>query len=305
MATTSVGLSEEQLRVSFVRDIAARAELPPYATAEAVAIEVMGALTERLTSGGLHRLLEALPASIRPLVEGRGPHPKEPLPNAPMPGGPTPKGPTPGGPVRKFDRAELLERIADHVGVAPRHAEQICLSVVSAVRSCVPVDVAERVGNQFPADLKELWFAPSPPVVWQPAAPADELEQARREIYSDIERSGALPASTDSAEAFMAVLCIFSRRLSGGEARNLRLALPNTVRPLIGACSLHRPELADAFDDREFTLRVAEHLAIAPELATRLIEVVFASVRRWLPEKDVADVASQLPVDLRNLWLGW
>jgi uncharacterized protein (DUF2267 family) len=281
MATTSAGLTDDQTRASFVRDIAARAELPPYATAEWAAAEVMCALTERLTPGGAHRLLEALPPSLRPLFERCAERQR--------------------GPARKFDRAELLARIGDHLGVTPRHAERICQSVAAAIRSCVSADVAERVGMQLPADLQELWFAPSLPIVSQAAA-ADELEEARREILAEIERSGALPPGTDSAEALMAVMCIFSRRLSGGEARNLWLALPNTLRPLVGACTLHRPQPAAVFGEGEFVARVAEHLATAPDVATRLIQAVFAIIRRWISEKDVADVASQLPVDLRSLW---
>ncbi len=101
----------------------------------------------------------------------------------------------------------------------------------------------------------------------------------------------------------MAVMCTFSRRLSGGEARNLLLALPNTLRPLVGACMLHRTETAARFDEREFVGELAEHPQTTPELATRLAPAVFAAVKRWLPEKDVEDAAGQLPTDLRSLWV--
>jgi len=283
ISTTGQGDHRAQARASFVEDIAVRAELPPHATAESIASAVMCTLTERLTSGGAHRLLSALPASIRPLfarcLEHRG------------------------GPVRRFGRAEMLERIADHLGVTSLHAEELCQAVLAAVRLRVSAEVADRIAAQLPEDLKELWLTPVPPIAARRVADPDELERVRATIYADIEQSGALPAGSDGAEAFVAVMCIFSRRLSGGQARNLLLALPNTLRPLVGACMLHRSEAALPFGEWEFVRHVAEHLETTPELATRLVQAVFAAAKRSLPERDIEDAASQLPVDLRTLWL--
>jgi uncharacterized protein (DUF2267 family) len=271
------------VRASFARRVAERAELPSCATAESVVAEVMCLVTERLTSGGAHRLVEALPIPVRPLFQRCADHRR--------------------GPVRKLDRAELLEIVADRWGVSPRHAEQICQAVLGAVRSYVPTDVADRVGQQLPADLKALWFAPLPPIAAHDTARFDELEAARRDIYSSIERSGVLPAGINPAEAFMAVMCIFSRRLSAGEARHVLLALPNTLRPLVDSCMLHRFESPETFGEQEFVHKVADHLETTPEMATRLSRAVFSAVKRWLPEKDVEDITGQLPFDLRTLWI--
>jgi uncharacterized protein (DUF2267 family) len=272
---------EEEVRSAFVRDIAARAELPPAVTAESVAAAVMCAIVERLTAGGAHRVLEALPASIKPLFEPCTVHRH--------------------GPVRKFDRPELLDRMGAHLGVTPREAERLCESVLAVVRSRLPHDVAMRIGQQLPGDLKELWFAPLPPAVGR-VSQAPELERIRTELYAEIEASGGIQGGADAARSFEAVMCIFSQRLSGGQSHRMLLALPATIRPLVEGCMLHR-ERAQPFGERGFLDQVAAHLGIASELAEPLAHAVFAAVKRRLPEKDAEDAASQLPTDLRAVWI--
>jgi uncharacterized protein (DUF2267 family) len=275
--------SADEIRAAFVRDIATRAQLPTYATAESVAAAVMCAITERLTSGGAHVLLQSLPEAIQPLFERCSLHRT--------------------GPVRRIGRAELLEAVADHLDITPFHAEGICQVVLSAVRNRLAVDVAGRVASQLPADLRALWLAnAAPPSV--AGASEDELERARADIYATVERSGALPGGIEGADAFQAVMCIFSQRLSGGEARHLACALPSSVRPLVVACMLHRDEPAAAFHKEEFFRQVAEHLGATPTLAERIVRAVFSAVIHWIPAKDVEDVAGQLPGDLRSVWLG-
>jgi uncharacterized protein (DUF2267 family) len=282
MATGSAGPAADEARSGFVRDVAVGAQLPAYTTAESAAVVVMGTVAEGLTTGAAHELVEAMPVPIRQLLERPVEHHR--------------------GPPRRIRRADLLETVADQLGVTPRHAEGICRAVLGAVRNRIPEDVAARVGTQFPADVKALWLAPpSPATAVQPSD--DELERARADIYATIERSGALPAGIDGAEAFMAVMCIFAQRLSGGEARNVLFALPNTVRPLVGTCMLHRDERATPFGAGGLLARVAEHLGATREQAEPLVRAVFAAVKHWLPDKDVADAAGQLPDDLKALWL--
>jgi uncharacterized protein (DUF2267 family) len=196
----------------------------------------------------------------------------------------------------------LLERTAEHLGVIPARAEAICCAVLHAVRELLPPDVADDVAAQLPGDIKELWYA-TPPPAETTTVPEAEPEGVRTEVFAEIERTGELPPGIDGAAAFMAVMCIFSQRLSGGEARHVFLGLPGTLRPLVTSCMLHRDEPAPRFDRDELLRRVSEHLGTSAAAAEDITRTVFAAVKRCLPAKDIEDAASQLPPSLRALWL--
>ncbi|MDF2697984.1 MAG: hypothetical protein K0S65_6367, partial [Labilithrix sp.] len=190
---------------------------------------------------------------------------------------------------------------ADWLGVVPKTAERICAGILSVVREWLPPPIANHVAAQLPADLQDLWFTtPDREAVPSPAG-EPELLQAR--VYAEIERAAVLPRDVDVANAFMAVMCIFSQRLSGGEARHVLLTLPSSLRPLVTTCMAHRPEWADVFDRDELMRRVAEHLGTTRSAAKRIVEAVLTAVKRCLPEREVEDTASQLPHDLRELWM--
>jgi uncharacterized protein (DUF2267 family) len=250
-------------------------------TVEAAVSFVTCAVADRLTRGGAHALLHGLPHDIGTLFQ-RGIEDRL-------------------GPPSTLDRSDLIDRTADRFGITPASAERVCCAVLSVVREWVPPDVATDVAAQLPADLKDLWFSTPEPTATP--LPEWESETARAQIFAAIEREGALPANVDVADAFMAVMCIFSQRLSRGEARHVLLGLPNTIRPLLTTCMLHRDEESDVFDRAELLRRVGEHLGTDADSSELAVRAVFSAVKRFLPEKDVEGAASQLPPDLRSLWL--
>lgn len=272
----------DAMHARFVREIASRAPLPGHVTAEAAAATIMGALTERLTRGAAYTLLNALPEPLHALFE----HAIDER----------------TGPVSLLDRPALLQRTADHLSVTPSRAETICMAVFHAMRELVPHEIAHDVAAQLPSDLQELWYA-VPPSIAAPTISEAEPEMIPAAVFAAIERTGKLPPGIDGAEAFTAVMCIFSQRLSGGEARHLWGDLPATLRPSVRSCMIHRAEAAAIFDRHELVHRVATHLGTNAHDAEDVIRAVFVAVRSCLPAKDVHDVASQLPRDLREMWL--
>ena len=119
---------------------------------------------------------------------------------------------------------------------------------------------------------------------------------------AEIEQQGVLPPGVRGTDAAAAVLCVLAQRLSGGEARDLVVTLPEGLRPRVQACARHRGERGEAFDYDEFLRRVAAHLDVSWPKAEEITRTVFAAVRRTLPVKEQQDVASQLPRDLEQLW---
>jgi uncharacterized protein (DUF2267 family) len=265
----------------FVEIVESEALLPAHVTARAAIETVLGTLVGRLTAGEAHQLLVSLPTSVRPMLTRRV-HERE------------------GRPVVRLDRAELLASVADALGVAPAHAEQISAAVFTAARAVLPADVQDHVADQLPQDLKDLWRTPGAAIspTWTKVGTA-----ARRDLEVEIENHVPLPPGVSSSAAFSAVMCAFSERLSGGEVQDVVLSLPPSIRELVEKCTLHRGEPGIVFGREGLIDRVAEHLGLDQADALPVISGVFATVKRILPWKEVNDITSQLPTDLRELWL--
>ena len=258
------------------------ARLPSDVAPEDAISAVMCALVDRLTAGQAHHLFDALPAPMRSLFTTCVRH-------------------RTGQPTMKLDRVDFLERVAEHLGVTPAHAEIICEAVFEAVRCELPDKLAADVAQQLPRGLQELWLArrrvEAPPA--EATLPADE---ARSAIAAEIAENTQLPAGVTSGDAFSAVMCALSQRVSRGQARELVLGLPETMRGLVDRCALHRSEESDVFGRDELLRRVAAHLQLELSEAEPVVRAVFTAAKRILPEKATIDIGSQLPVDLRDLW---
>lgn len=129
-----------------------------------------------------------------------------------------------------------------------------------------------------------------------------ERIQATQELLGRIETEAALPPQVGAEDATAAVLCVLSQRLSGGEARHLVDNLPEPMKYLVQRCALHRDEPPAVFDANEFLRRVGAHFDMATEEALRLCRVVFDAIRPQLPDKEIRDIANQLPEDIQKLW---
>jgi uncharacterized protein (DUF2267 family) len=263
----------------FLGAIEAEAVLPPHVTPVEAAVVAVSALFDRLTAGQAHQVVTALPAEVRPLFERSYEHRTR-------------------RPVVRIGRAELVDRVAEQLGVAPVSAEIIVAAVFHALASILPREQIAHVAQQLPHDLQDLWLSPIPALTEDVGLEPELL----RQLLGDIERSVALPARVSARAAFASVMCLFAERLSGGEARHLLLGLPRTVRPLVARCLVDRRERSLTFDSAELTAHVAADLGLGLEEAGSIIAAVFAAVGRILPHEELEHVASQLPEDLRSLW---
>ncbi|WP_129347676.1 CBS domain-containing protein [Sorangium cellulosum] len=128
------------------------------------------------------------------------------------------------------------------------------------------------------------------------------IDEVSEQIFRSVEQSGALPPNLRAPEAVGATLCTLSRRLSGGEARDLAAALPPTIQAIVQPCATQRDEQPEVFGRREFLETLAEHLQIDTDQARAVSQAIFAAVEREIPMKEVTDIESQLPADLKELW---
>ena len=264
----------------FLAAIEDDAVLPSFVHPNDAAVVTTRTLLDRLTPGQAHVFLTALPLDVRKLLEG-GTLGREERPT--LTGG----------------RAELFDRVGKDLGVAPASAELIVSAVFRALQQLLPADVIAHTAQQLPHDLRHVWLSPLPIATEDIAGDLDLLRQA----LDDIERSGALPPRIGARDAFASVMCLFEQRLSGGEAREMLLGLPRTLRPFVERCMLERREEPTTFGLEELSANVAQDLGVELPEADAIVAAVIAAVTRVLPEEELARVASQLPDDLRAVWL--
>jgi len=279
------GNQVDQAAMERVRSsLSSSARLPADLAPDDAIAAVMCALVDRLTAGETHHLFEALPGSLRSLFATCVRH-------------------RIGQPTTKLDHVDFLERVAEHLAVTPAHAEIICEAVFDSVRNELPDKLVGNIAHQLPRGLQELWLS-GRRIEAMPVEATLSAEEARRAVEEEIAERTRLPEGVTSCDAFSAVMCTLAQRVSGGEARELLLGLPATMRGLVERCARHRSEESDVFGREELLRRVAIHLRTEPAGAEPIVCAVFGAVKRVLPGKATFDIGSQLPVDLRELWEG-
>lgn len=133
---------------------------------------------------------------------------------------------------------------------------------------------------------------------------AGEAPDVAERFFGHIALTGALPRELTPQAAAAAVLCVLSQRVPGGQAADLRQAMPDPLRDLFQSCPRQRDDPPEIFDRQEFLRRVADRLRIAPHEAEPVARAVFGALLDEVPSvrREVDDVESQLPRDLKELW---
>jgi uncharacterized protein (DUF2267 family) len=114
---------------------------------------------------------------------------------------------------------------------------------------------------------------------------------------------GRLPPGISAEDAVRAVMCTFNQHVSGSEARKVFESLPATLHPLLERCMVHRRAQAEAFGRDQLIVRVGAHLDVSLEEAESVTSAVLKAVSAALPKRTVRDVARELPLELRDLWV--
>lgn len=195
-----------------------------------------------------------------------------------------------------FGVEEFLKRVGDHLHIDRDTAESVTRKIFGAVKAYLPSQEIQHVISQLPRDLQEVWLEPSVP------AEAVSPESPAAEIIKEVENRKVLPPGTDPVRAVRAVLCVLTQRLTGGEARRVFDAMPGVFHSLLRTCIFHG-ESPYTFGREEFMHRVGEHLNMDRNAAEPVTRAVWGVIKQYLPPKEVDDIMSQLPQDLKDLWI--
>jgi uncharacterized protein (DUF2267 family) len=116
-----------------------------------------------------------------------------------------------------------------------------------------------------------------------------------RDFLSSVEQQTHLDPH-GAEQAIRATLQTLAERLSKGQARDLLAQLPAELKPVV-----YKEDDAETFTLEEFLRRVAEREGTGQDTAYRHARAVFWTLGRAVPEKEVADVAAELPQEFAPL----
>ncbi|MCW3064035.1 MAG: hypothetical protein JWN32_1207 [Solirubrobacterales bacterium] len=241
--------------------------------AERATVAVLQTLGERISGGETRDLARYLPGLLQPvLIDDRD--------------------------AQRFDADEFLRRVSERAAVktlatAERHAR----AVFSALREAVHPKELRDMMSELPKDFDRLVMdGVASPTVAPPDRPVPTAEAIVERVA---ERAGL---DRDQAQAATdAVLETLADRISGGEVDDLEEQLPPELHPPLERGKAESNGAARRMPLDEFIRAIAEREGVTPDEAREHARAVFATLREFVDDKEIGDIAAQLPDDYRAL----
>jgi uncharacterized protein (DUF2267 family) len=295
------GSEADETSIRFIKRVAELAGIERETAADAV-FHVLCVFEQRVSGGEAKKMEDELPAVATEALqecERQDPEMAEP-----------------------FDAGELFRRVAARLPEGAMAAGRVVAAVLAAVRERLSPEEAVHIGNQLPRDIRALWDEPMPEEVPFPHLPGLQWNKSRRLALSELAANKpnrcpiahekfleglATQGNVDEGQAEVAaaaVLWPLERRIPAPVADQLNEELPREMQILLQDALLHRDEDVPDWALAGYYRQVAEQLNGQRRDAMALVHLVFSAVREIVSEKTMRHVASELPYDMKDVWLG-
>lgn len=107
----------------------------------------------------------------------------------------------------------------------------------------------------------------------------------------------------DLQKATASIVCTLEQRLTGEEAFDFEAQLPAKLRELLVRCERHEGAPASKFGLQEFYQRIGDDIGKGPNEVVGVVRAVFLALKGQISKGEADDVASQLPLDLKEIWI--
>jgi uncharacterized protein (DUF2267 family) len=243
--------------------------------AEVAIQSVLSALGERLSEKEARDLASELPRELKPTLE-----------NVP-------------GHGRRYRADDFVRLVGDRERVAEPAARLHTRAVLSTMSEAVSRGELADILAEMWADpeFDELWAEPEAAST-PPATASSEAQVSYEEFLSRVQqRTGLDREATETLT--QATLATLADRITRGEAGDLAAQLPIELRPWLE----HTGAEAERFSAREFIRRVEHRVpGLDTQNAEDAVAAVLVTLREVVSEKELADLTSQLPADMRALF---
>jgi uncharacterized protein (DUF2267 family) len=224
-------------------------------------------LAERITGGEAEDVARVLPEELRPFLF------------------PTREEAEP------FGLDEFYRRVADRAGVDRATAARHASAVFAALGVAVAPGELRDMAAQLPQEYEPLLRAAGLGRRSGPGEPYDVVLNVAE--LTGLDRGQARKAT----EAVLETLAV---RISAGEVEDLEKEVPPPLRSALGRGLRESPEARRMSVD-EFLDRIAEREGTGREEAAEHTRAVFAALRELISDKELSDIAAQLPQEYAPL----
>jgi uncharacterized protein (DUF2267 family) len=226
---------------------------------------VLQTLSERLSKGEAHDLLEELPAELKPTVH------KE-------------------RDAEAFGLEEFLRRVSERSGVdltaAQRHARAVFWTLGDALSDKEVADFAAELPQEFAplvAESRKIYLdvMPADDFIIRVAERADlDIEPAQRAVEATLET--------------------LAEKIAGGDVEDLLARLPVELHAPLHRVGDDRREAARRMSRDDFLRRIADREGLDPLTVARHTQAVFETLREAVGD-EFLDVRAQLPPEYADL----
>jgi uncharacterized protein (DUF2267 family) len=188
-----------------------------------------------------------------------------------------------------YDYERFITTVQQKAQISWEKAERATASTLSTLAERLSAGEARDLAEELPGDLGR----------WLASADGAEPFHADEFLRRVAEREDV---DIETAERHArAVFAALGRTVSADELADMAAELPKDYRPLIAVAmsEAESPSPDEIVPAEEFLERVADRAGLDPEGARRATEAVLETLAERIAGGEVADLAAQLPAELR------
>ena len=173
---------------------------------------------------------------------------------------------------------EFFSRVAELSEMPGEQARAAARAVVGVIAEEINYDQIEDIFGRLPSQFLDL-------------VPTRTPRLTAREFFDRVRGKADLRDQEEAVVAVRATLAALAERITGGQAQDIALYLPQQARKYLATAR----EQAAAFDRNRFIERIAEIGQTDAQTATRYAAAVFATLTDVVPAPEIRDTIDQLP----------
>lgn len=188
--------------------------------------------------------------------------------------------------------SEFFDRIAELSGLSNDQARDAAEAVIAVIVEKINYDQVEDLIGRMPSQFLDLM----PARTERPRAARAE-RPTPEDFVKRVRDKAKLSSDEEAVAAVRATLSVLAERITGGQAQDLAVYLPNEIRKYLAGA----PREAKALDKEEFLDRIARIEQTDRDTAMKHAAAVLTTLTDTVPREEIQDTLDQLPSGVRHL----
>jgi uncharacterized protein (DUF2267 family) len=145
---------------------------------------------------------------------------------------------------------------------------------------------------------------PRPPITPEQRRQRSESRKinTNKAFFDSLRRLCDLPQE-ELEKAAVSVVCALERRLTGDEVFDFESQLPAKFRDMLTRCERHEGAPPSKFGLAELYKMVGDDLGKSQDEVVGIVRATILALKGQITQGEADDVASQLPGDIKEIWI--